>query len=880
MSINFPNADFTPQLAGYTGQGAFRFWCQKVLPIVYDDSLSYYELLNKVVNYLNNVIADVATVEGNVAELNDSYVQLQEYVNTHMSEIVEVVNTFTAFIENYFENLDVQEEINNKLDAMARDGSLSEILRPIIALEVPDIISDWLDKHITPTTPIVDNTLTISEAAADAKTTGVNFDWLKELNAINILPYIGSFNNRTRNGITFTYNENKKSCVADGTATELAVSTMFDGYDLPSLLTNNRTLYLRVSTTNNALALSIQFFDINGTSISQTNYRSDRIIEIPENTAGVQIRLRVTAGATLNNDVITFEILSGESNNKLTEMARKAEAELKDLIARQPTVTNLLKMASPRTRNGITFSVQANSGVVTLNGTCTDFLLYAIIGRMSNMTLKKGSYVLSGSSGGSSSSYGLYLAYQTNEGPISYVYCYDNPKTFTIDRDCHYWCGIRVAGGAVLDNIVMEPMLERGVVHTEYVPPSNASPVDLIPTYPIINQNYLKMSPAIGESLARWRPIFSCSKYHTAGEIYYGIPYNANEHRYGRDVFINRTVATFLSAVENPASILYTERDLNGDPAYGSMCSSFSAWLLNRGRVQWTKDLISYCLDILGYSSPESVEIGDVLIRHTGESGHVACICGIDVDAYSGQKYVTIAEEIHPGITISRLDEAGFLRILGLYTLAKYKNTQIVDVARVAYASDIITEYGNNTWFKKGEKIWCYISNNIQIIYIKRENETDYQPVNIGSLDMRDVTVDDVTNVMYDISPYLDTVGKYHVTTDVESNVTCDLLIIDCGQFEFDSTRMVVHVSDYSVTPNWCYINVEDGEAWREIRQNGPNVLEGDPVFEVVKSGDGYDIDVSILRLTPNSYSVFRINMFYNTEYGQPVQLSQEFTFR
>ena len=37
----------------------FRFWCQKVLPLVYDDSLSYYELLNKVVNYLNNTREDL-----------------------------------------------------------------------------------------------------------------------------------------------------------------------------------------------------------------------------------------------------------------------------------------------------------------------------------------------------------------------------------------------------------------------------------------------------------------------------------------------------------------------------------------------------------------------------------------------------------------------------------------------------------------------------------------------------------------------------------------------------------------------------------------------------------------------------------------------------
>lgn len=33
-----------------------RFWCQKILPAVYDDSLSYYELLAKLVAKLNEVI--------------------------------------------------------------------------------------------------------------------------------------------------------------------------------------------------------------------------------------------------------------------------------------------------------------------------------------------------------------------------------------------------------------------------------------------------------------------------------------------------------------------------------------------------------------------------------------------------------------------------------------------------------------------------------------------------------------------------------------------------------------------------------------------------------------------------------------------------------
>ena len=145
-----PPADFTPQLGNYRTLQPFRYWCQKVLPLVYDDSLSYYELLCKVVDYLNKAMEDVETLHGDVTNLHTAYEELQSYVN------------------NYFSSLDVQEEINNKLDKMASDGSLVTIMSPVISTQV----SEWLSKNITPTTPAIDKSLTISGAGADAKVVG------------------------------------------------------------------------------------------------------------------------------------------------------------------------------------------------------------------------------------------------------------------------------------------------------------------------------------------------------------------------------------------------------------------------------------------------------------------------------------------------------------------------------------------------------------------------------------------------------------------------------------------------------------------------------------------------------------------------------------
>lgn len=101
-----PEANFTPSLNSYNKLSPFRFWCQKVLPLVYDDSLSYYELLCKVVDYLNKIMENALTLQDDMVELVTAYTKLQNYVN------------------NYFSDLNIQTEINNKLDSMVESGEL------------------------------------------------------------------------------------------------------------------------------------------------------------------------------------------------------------------------------------------------------------------------------------------------------------------------------------------------------------------------------------------------------------------------------------------------------------------------------------------------------------------------------------------------------------------------------------------------------------------------------------------------------------------------------------------------------------------------------------------------------------------------------------
>ena len=55
-----------------------RFWCQRVLPAVYDDSLSYYEAVCKMGNKLNEIIAIVNDSDSTLADMQDAIKELQE----------------------------------------------------------------------------------------------------------------------------------------------------------------------------------------------------------------------------------------------------------------------------------------------------------------------------------------------------------------------------------------------------------------------------------------------------------------------------------------------------------------------------------------------------------------------------------------------------------------------------------------------------------------------------------------------------------------------------------------------------------------------------------------------------------------------------------
>ena len=67
----------------------FSFWCYKVLPLVYDNSLSYYEILCKVVTYINELIEQDKIFGDELTNLLKELKKVKEWINNFDTSFIE-----------------------------------------------------------------------------------------------------------------------------------------------------------------------------------------------------------------------------------------------------------------------------------------------------------------------------------------------------------------------------------------------------------------------------------------------------------------------------------------------------------------------------------------------------------------------------------------------------------------------------------------------------------------------------------------------------------------------------------------------------------------------------------------------------------------------
>ena len=155
-------ADFSPTVPDFPSVGQFQPIYGKFDLTTYIQGASDYEIMSFLVQKYNATLQGYAEVTQLSKDTVEAYNQLQNWVNT------------------WFDNLDVSQEINSKIDAMVASGTFGELLHKTfdeqINTNTTNAVTKWLVDNVDPkgSAVIVDSSLSITGAAADSCIVGQN----------------------------------------------------------------------------------------------------------------------------------------------------------------------------------------------------------------------------------------------------------------------------------------------------------------------------------------------------------------------------------------------------------------------------------------------------------------------------------------------------------------------------------------------------------------------------------------------------------------------------------------------------------------------------------------------------------------------------------
>lgn len=130
----------------------FKFWCQKVIPLVFDDSVSYYETLCKVSAKLNEVIntineMDPVSHEELKQALDDLYVKITLETNDKDAKIYTYINEQVAILNSTIsQQISQLKSYSDSEDNKIRLQIISEVekLNKTINLEIAGLRKEML----------------------------------------------------------------------------------------------------------------------------------------------------------------------------------------------------------------------------------------------------------------------------------------------------------------------------------------------------------------------------------------------------------------------------------------------------------------------------------------------------------------------------------------------------------------------------------------------------------------------------------------------------------------------------------------------------------------------------------------------------------------
>lgn len=160
----------------------FGVWCQKILPLVYDESLSYYEVLCRVQQKLNEVIESQNNLQDEFYQLKTWIdTQLESYTKDYLNEMLnkgelsEIINDLYNKFETDLNSLEtnLQSQINTLNNDKLNKNQNESITLGMLTQEVKESMTGGstavVGKNSVNTSNIVDKAVTIMKLSDDLR---------------------------------------------------------------------------------------------------------------------------------------------------------------------------------------------------------------------------------------------------------------------------------------------------------------------------------------------------------------------------------------------------------------------------------------------------------------------------------------------------------------------------------------------------------------------------------------------------------------------------------------------------------------------------------------------------------------------------------------
>lgn len=297
------------------------------------------------------------------------------------------------------------------------------------------------------------------------------------------------------------------------------------------------------------------------------------------------------------------------------------------------------------------------------------------------------------------------------------------------------------------------------------------------------------------------------------GAVIKGLPYSSvfwNDS----DILWNRNLSSFYSAMLNPASIVYqgsiweildgaTVATKASSNYYGTMCSGLAGKAVGSDIYYSTTEMakVPSRFETIDYPGADDLEIGTIMLM----DGHAAVVYDIAKDDNGKTIMIGMAEEIKPNGRIAYFTVEEFEKYCRerSYTFGRYIGVTPKRLPDVQFATDVIPEFGDRTWYKLGDPVKLYVTNDSTVLYCKKADAV-YTPVTLANLPSE--SINGVT--VYNVTSLIDEATEYCFTTDAETNCPCMISVVNVGTVTINSATKEASVTGYSSNLRPLYYQV------------------------------------------------------------------------